>query len=226
MSEAALLLAALQHADSGFPGGGLAFSWGLETLIADGLVRNAQEVEAFVGGQLEHRWATADRPALAGAWRDAGDLEAVVAIDERVETLVLARELREGSGRAGRALLGFHRRLSTPGAAEYEALARAGRAPAHLPVVQGLLWCGAGLALPAAEAMAAHGACLGAASAALRLGILSHVDSQRIVAAMRPRIARILAQPAPGVEAMQSFAPAAEIAAMRHEVSETRLFIN
>jgi urease accessory protein len=37
------LLAALQHADSFFPSGTASFSWGLEALRADGLVRTADD---------------------------------------------------------------------------------------------------------------------------------------------------------------------------------------
>jgi hypothetical protein len=61
------LLAALQHADSFFPSGAVSFSWGLEALRADGLVRTANDVALFIAGLLRHRWATGDRPLLAAA---------------------------------------------------------------------------------------------------------------------------------------------------------------
>jgi urease accessory protein UreF len=71
------LLAALQHADSFFPSGTVSFSWGLEALRADGLVRTAEDVTQFIAALLRHRWATGDRPILAAAHATGDDLEAV-----------------------------------------------------------------------------------------------------------------------------------------------------
>ena len=50
MADDATLLTALQHADSFFPGGGTAFSWGLESLCNDRQVASAADVERFLAG--------------------------------------------------------------------------------------------------------------------------------------------------------------------------------
>src|SRR5690348_12985619 len=113
------LLAALQHADSFFPSGTVSFSWGLEALRADGLVRTADHVALFIAALLRHRWATGDRPLLAAAHGAGDDLEAVRALDQLQEALALAHELRTGSRRMGAALLGVHARLGTRNAAAY-----------------------------------------------------------------------------------------------------------
>ena len=180
--DTATLLASLQHADSFFPGGGIAFSWGLETTIGDGMVRGAESVAAYVGGQLEQRWAVCDRLALVAAWR-AEELAEVRRIDAALEAMSLALELREGSRRAG---------LSEEGA----------------------------------QAASAHTFCVGLLGAALRLGAIGHIHSQETLLALRPAIAALIAQPAAPVEEMYSCTPAAEIAAMRHEVQTARLFAN
>ena len=224
MDEPSDLLAALQHGDSFFPSGAMSFSWGLETLQADGRVVTAAHVAAFVADQLRHRWATFDRLALASAHRAAGDLEEVRRIDELVEAQTLAAELRTGSRRVGGALLAVHEKLGTTGAAPYRALVRAGEAPGHAAVVQGLVWRGAGLSLAAAEAVSAHGLAVGLVGAALRLGIIGHVEAQRSLQALRGEIAGLLSAQAPGAAAMHAFTPAADIAVMRHETAESRLF--
>src|SRR6516162_6931153 len=95
------LLAALQHADSFFPSGTASFSWGLEALRADGLVRTVDDAAL-----LRHRWATGDRPVLAAAHTAGDDLEAVRALDHLQQAMALAHELRAGSRRMGAALLG------------------------------------------------------------------------------------------------------------------------
>src|SRR4249919_90507 len=100
MTDAASLLATLQQADSFFPAGGVAFSWGLETLITEGLFRAERDLRGLLVGQLAQRWATFDRCALVAAFEIAPDLAGVTCVDQRVEAMSLARELREGSRRA------------------------------------------------------------------------------------------------------------------------------
>lgn len=226
MSEPTADLTLLQYGDSFFPSGAVSFSWGLETLCEDGRVATVEQVTAFLQGQLRQRWATCDRAALAASYGAAEDLEAMAEIDRLLEAQTLAAELREGSRRSGGALLAVHEKLGTPGAAAYRALVRAGTAPGHLAAVQGLVGRGVGLALPASEVLSAHGLCVGLLGAALRLGLLGHVDAQRGLQEARATIAEILATPAPEVAAMSAFTPEAEIAAMRHETAETRLFAN
>ena len=67
MPETQSLLGALQFADSFFPSGSIAFSWGLETLRTDGEVVSAEQVAQFLEGQLVHRWSTFDVPLLVAA---------------------------------------------------------------------------------------------------------------------------------------------------------------
>jgi urease accessory protein len=119
MDEGERFLAALQHGDSAFPGGGFAFSWGVEGLVADELVGTANDLERVVEDLLVGRWAPFDRAALRGAFAAGSDLDRLTALDREVEAGTLVAGLREGSRRAGRALLGVHVRLATPGASAY-----------------------------------------------------------------------------------------------------------
>src|SRR5947207_11644160 len=130
------LLCALQHADSFFPSGSVAFSSGPETLHADRQVTSVEHLALFVEGQLRHRWATCDACALVAAFRARGRLDRIAEVDAIVEAMSLATELREGSKRAGASLLTVHERLGTTGAADYRALICARRAFGHLPVAQ------------------------------------------------------------------------------------------
>lgn len=220
------LLATLQHADSFFPSGGVSFSWGLEALRADGLVQSASDVALFAAGQLRHRWATADRPVLTATYAAGDDLEAVAAIDRLQDLMALPLELRMGSRRMGAALLGVHTRLETPNAASYHSHVLAQRVPGHVAVVQGLVWRGIGLDKDIVVGMGAHCFCIGMIGAALRLGIIGHLDGQRLLAKLRDLIVELLATPVPGLHEISTFTPACDIAFMRHEVQPGRLFAN
>lgn len=226
MADGTELLAALQHADSFFPGGGTAFSWGLEALCADRQVTSSSDVRQFLEGQIRNRWATCDRLFLVASHRVHGDLDAVAVLDRRLEAMTLPRELREGAARAGAALLNIHERLETPGASAYRTLVRSGLAPGHLPVVQGLVLAGCGLGEAAATAISAHALTVNVVGAALRLSVISHVDAQRILTDLRRLVAGILARPVDSVGESAVYTPATDAAAMRHEVQSGRLFAN
>ena len=219
-------LAALQFGDSFFPSGAVSFSLGLETLYADGIVADAAGLDAFLTDQVTDRWATSERAFLAAAHRTCPDWPAVAEIDALQEAMALPRELREGSRKGGAALLGVHARMETPGAQAYRARLRAGEAHGHLAVVQGVVLAGSGLDLARTEAVSLHGLCATILGAALRLGLIGHLDGQIILRGLRPRMAALLARPAPRLDEAFSYAPLADVAAARHEEAAVRLFSN
>ena len=69
MTDVAATLAVLQFGDSLFPSGAVSFSWGLEGLAENGVVTGADDVRAFVIGQLNARWASFDRAVVVAAHR-------------------------------------------------------------------------------------------------------------------------------------------------------------
>jgi len=219
-------LAALQFGDSFFPSGAVSFSLGLETLYADGIVADAASLEEFLTDQVTDRWATAERAFLAASHRASPDWPTVSEIDALQEAMTLPRELREGSRKGGAALLGVHARMETHGAAAYRERLRAGSAHGHLAVVQGVVLKGSGLDLARAEAVSLHGLCATILGAALRLGLIGHLDGQIMLRGLRPRMAALLAEPAPGLDEVCAYAPLADVAAARHEEAAVRLFSN
>jgi len=221
------LLAALQHGDSFFPSGAVAFSAGLETLAGEGRLSSVDDVRIFLRSQLLGRWGGSDRAFLAAAHQCAADdLARLVTIDRLADAATLPAELRAGSIRAGAALLGVHEKLETPGAAGWRARVRAGETPGHLPVVQGLCFAGSGLDLATSEAVSIHALLTGLAGAAIRLGCIGHIAGQQIITDLQPDIVGLLGTPAPQPEDAWSYAPVADIAVMRHETHDARLFAN
>ncbi|MBT4888198.1 MAG: urease accessory protein UreF [Rhodospirillales bacterium] len=230
MSNASLLLASLQHGDSFFPSGAVSFSWGLETLFSEGALTNADDIEAFARTQLQGRWAGFDRSVLISAHDAAslkdGDIDELHRIDAIVETQTLAREMRDGSHRSGLALLRVHEKMGTPGTSSYYDDIRGNKTRGHLSVMQGFVWARCGITKFDAQVIAAHALCVGLLGAALRLGAIGHVDSQRILASLRDPIDLILCHEAPVLERVHAFTPHSEIAVMRHETADSRLFAN
>jgi urease accessory protein len=226
MSDCASLLASLQQSDSFFPGGSMAFSWGLEALQQDGLVTDAASLAVFVEAQALDRWATFDQGIVGAAWQAGESLEGWGEVDAVAQALTLPEPMREGSRRLGRTFADVHARLDCSLARSLRALIADGRAHGHLPAVQGVLWRSFGIGEREARAISAHAACTGAVSAAVRLGIVGHLDAQRVLTHLRAPLAAVLALPAPALDALSSATFAADIAAMCRHRHEARLFAN
>ena len=225
-NRAISLLASLQQSDSFFPGGAMAFSWGLEGLVRDGLVSDAATLFAFVESQALSRWASFDQGVLCAAWRAGDSFEAWQEVDALAEAMSLPATLRNGSRRLGRTLADVHARLGSNVASRIRAAIVDGRTPGHLCAVQGVVWRGMQVAEEDARAISAHMACTGAVSAAVRLGIIGHLDAQRALSLLRVPLAEILAQPAPALDNLHAATFAADIATLRSQTHDARLFAN
>ena len=226
MTEAWLAL--LQFADGLFPAGGFAHSFGLETYVQDGAVSDRAGLEAFVTAHLEGSAGPADAVAVALAVRLAAgdDVAGWVALDARMDAMKAVPELRAASRQMGRQTL---RVAATLGPDAFltavEHAAADGLTPGHHAVA-----FGAALGRTGVEPELAAGAYLYSTAAllvgaGLRLIALGQLDGQRVLAAMRPRIARLAAEAATAsMEEMWSFNPGLELASIRHATLDARLF--
>jgi urease accessory protein len=220
------LLASLQQSDSFFPGGAMAFSWGLEGLMRDALVTDATTLLAFVESQALSRWASLDQGLMCGAWRAGDAFDVWHEVDALAEAMSLPPALRNGSRRLGRTLADVHARLGSETANRIRDAISAGRTPGHLATVQGAVWRSLGIAEEEARAISAHMTCTGSVSSAVRLGIVGHLDAQRVLTLLRAPLARVLAQPAPPLDDLHAATFAADIAALRSQTHDARLFAN
>ncbi len=220
------LLRAIWQADPTFPSGGFAFSNGIEGALASEGDAGGATLERHVRATLLHRWACADRVAVVRAWRSAGDIGSLCAIDAEWEVLATPEPLRTGSRRNGVALVTSHLRLETPGARMLSDAIRGKSMQGHLPVVQGALWSGAGLDERGAVAASAYAAVNGMVAAAIRLGRVGAVEAQAVIAACLPLIGELAEAPVSNGTLMTATTPFLDIAAMRQAHAELRLFAN
>lgn len=223
MTDAGTLLRALQYADSFFPAGGTALSWGVEPLILDAEIDGLADLKAFTTAQLRHRWATFDRWVLRKVY--GASFDEIAEVDWLVESLSLSKGLREGSRRSGQALLGMHTRLDLASTRDYRQLIDSGEAFGHLAVMQGFVFDRLGLPVDAAEAISAHVLVTGFASAAVRLSHIGAKEAQELIRHGREIAEELLATECTG-DLPFAFQPCVEIACMRHETRVPRLFSN
>ena len=219
------MLRALQFADSFFPSGALSFSAGMETLTETGLLRAEQSVRDFVFSQLKHRWASFDLPVVMQAARVSPDLESLCELDRLVEAQSLVSDMREGSKRNGCALLAVHKKMDSDIAQHYQDRILTGDAYGHIAVVQGLLWSSMSIDQNTIAVMSGHVLATGLVSAAIRLGILGHIDAQIILSKSHNIILDVLHKPLTDIDHIHTFVPMADIAVMKHETADSRLFM-
>jgi urease accessory protein len=231
-SDGAALLALLQLADSQFPAGGFAHSYGLEQLAREDHIVDAAGVESFVRSVVVHQAATADARAAIAAAR-ARDIEAVVAIDAGLFVTKAAQELRNASTTLGRRVLeevAAHPESTSPLLSSYLEAVRQGQSPGNHAVAFGVAGAASGAAPGAIASALLLGTASAILSAAMRLLPVSHRDVQGALHRLRPMIATLAEDADADVASrgasteLLSFHPIQEIAAMRHGVAPVRLF--
>jgi urease accessory protein len=220
------LLALLQFTDGLFPAGGFAHSFGLETYVQAGTVRDREGLEAFISAHLEGSSGPADAVAAALAARADRDLTAIVDLDARLDAMKLVPEFRAASVQMGRQTL---RVASALGANAFvAALARAvetEESHGHHAVIFGAVTGDAGLDPQSVAAGFLHSTATLLINAGLRLLAIGQRDGQLTLARLRPLIVRLAAEAAAlGPDDLWSFTPALDIAGIRHARLEARLF--
>jgi urease accessory protein len=221
-------LSLLQFSDGLFPAGAYAHSFGLETCVQSGKVGDAAGVEGFLRAYLEGCAGPTDAVALVCARRAAANenLASCLALDEMLDAMKTSSELRDASRQMGRQTLRVATHLPCqPLLEEFGKAVFDEIAPGHHPIVFGMI--GGILGWNALEMTGAYLYSTSSAlvGAALRLLPLGQLAGQRIIWNVRPLIARLAEDAQDKHEAdMWSFAPALEIASMRHGLLDARLF--
>jgi len=222
------LVSLLQFADSAFPAGGYAHSFGLETYCAAGVVRDGAGLEAFLRSHLEGSGGPCDATAAAGALRAIarGDMAACAALDQTLDAMKPVRELREASRQMGRQTLRVGAALAADERiAGYLAELEAGRVPGHHAVGFGMVAGALGWGAEDAAAALLYSASALLVGAGLRLMRMGQLEGQRVLWSLGPLIER-LADEAAGRDPddLWSFAPGIEIQSLRHTALSARLF--
>jgi urease accessory protein len=229
------LASLLQFADGLLPVGSYAHSFGLESYAAAGTICDAAGVESFLLAYLQGSTAPADTVAMLAARRaalaeDGSGLPGCFSIDYALDAMKPAAETRNASRQMGRQVLRIAANLGEPFTA-HGLVANLFRAveneetPGHHAMAFGAV--AASLEWNEEDAACAYlySSCSSLIAAALRLMPLGQLAGQRILWKLLPVIAR-LANETQGKEMQDiwTFAPALEIAAMRHATLDARLF--
>ena len=228
MASPAALLSLLHFADTAFPTGGYAHSFGLERYCQEAVVRDVDGLERFLLAQLEGAAGPCDATAAVGAARAIAhdDVDACRRLDETIDAMKPVREFREGSRQMGRQTLRVSAALTGDARlGAYLEAVNAGVAPGHHAPAFGMA---AGILGWDAEATATsflYSTTALLVGAALRLLPIGQMAGQQVLWRLHPVIARVAREAAARDPAdLWAFAPGLDIAGMLHARLETRLF--
>lgn len=205
------LLTLVQWLSPAFPVGSFAYSHGLEWAIAEGQVTSVATAEGWITTILSEGAGRTDAILLTQALDPAQDAAALGVL---AEALAASRERWVETMEQGRAL-----------ALTVSALTGQEVPPLPYPVALGLAARGLGVAPARVAALYLHAFATTLTLAAIRFVPLGQTEGQRLIAGLRPLIERIADEAADaGLDEIGSGAFGADLAAMRHETMETRMF--
>ncbi len=217
-----------------YPVGAFSFSHGLEQAVAGDTVCNASSAQEWIGDCLRFGAGRADAILLCHAWRAAGrgegggdefgqgvqDDAAMAGVKSLVEITSLACALSPSAERLGETV-----EIGT-GFAAVTAQAWGAHAPAApYPVAVGVAAARAGIALAPCVQLFLQAYVANLVSAAVRLVPLGQTEGQAITATLMDDVAAVAADAiAARLEDIGGCAILSDIASMRHETQEVRLF--
>ncbi len=222
------LPALLQTSDALFPTGAYAHSLGFEEFARLANVRDEAGLRGFAELHLIPALHELELPYLRFAFDAVENLAALWEVDREISAWKLAREAREASTSIGRRRLAALRVVNdAPLYAEFaDAIAR-GEARGHHLTVCAVQARAEGFPLPAALAAYFYHSIAGLCSAALKLIRIGQDGCQRVLRhALMHAETTIAASLAVERDEAGVFDPLIEIASMRHEFANERLFIS
>ncbi len=211
-----------------FPIGGFAWSAGLETAIADRRITDSTSLQNWIVGNLAAGGTRTDAILLAEAWRVVDADTAQAASPNTALALAALADL-------GLALIGSRERwLETTITADSYRRAMAAwpvavldrlPAPCPWPIAVGAIAAAHHIDLTDTLLAWLTSTVHGQISVAVRLVPLGQTDGLRVLAALEPQIAALATAAAnAGMDDIGGIAYAADVAQMRHEVIEPRIF--
>lgn len=215
----------LQLADAAFPAGAFGHSFGLETAIVEGRVRDAASLHDWIARYVTFSCATADGAAMFLLLTERVSL---AALDARLRAAQPNAEIRRANAHLARATLDTYLAmgLADPEIVRYRAAIAGGEAGGIHALAAALGY--RAIEAPTAAALEAHATTLvaGCASVAARAVPLGQRDVARVRWDLRAAIGAFVARAsaARGLDDLRASAVDCEIDGLRHRRLPARLF--
>ena len=217
----------LQLNDATFPIGSYTHSWGLETFVQKGIIRDAQTAESYFRSELESNFLTNDFLCARLSYEAAekSDWKAIQEIDEIYNASKNAKEIREGSKKLAAR---FIKTVNLWGRAEnLESTAGNPYIPNHFPAVYGSHCALSKISEDEALKAFLYSQISARVVTAVKLVPLSQSQGQKILHSLFTLFGEILEKVMRlSKDDLCRSSPQSEILSMQHEFLYTRLYMS
>ncbi len=211
MDESADLLTLTHWLSPVFPIGGYAYSHGLEWAIADGAVKSAAGLHDWMRVVLARGSGVSDAVLLISAMEDQAD---IAALNDWAAAFAASAERWQETWEQGSA---FVRAVN--------AVTGRDEAPVALPVAVGRAAAGLSLSPERVAALYLQAVVANLVTGAVRHVPLGQVEGQRVIAGLQETVLSVASRAVDmAPEDIRSAAFGSDMAAMRHETQDVRIF--
>ncbi|HEY7570088.1 MAG TPA: urease accessory UreF family protein [Nitrososphaeraceae archaeon] len=221
----------LQLSDSFFPTGMYTTSSGLESLFySKSKIKTPDELKTLITVYLENQIGPADCTALGVSYSciESTDIDELIKVDQTIFSMKLIEEVRNASVRSGTQLLRCVNYF-LPGneiIVKFQDAIKRSKASGVYPVSLAVASYSLGISKYNSGIMMLYSFTVSIIGAALRLGMIQHLDGQKLIHDLKPSIlatvAKNINRP---LSSMWQFTPGIDIIQIAHELMPSKMFI-
>ncbi len=223
-------LAVMQLSDSFFPTGLYATSNGLEFLFSNNDIKGVEDIKNMIKVNIEQQIGPLDCVALSNTYINAlkKDFEEIIQADEVAFIMKPIKEIRKASVNSGIQLIKCVSEFVKDDDMlnEYQNAIKEKKVHGIFPVAFAICCNALKIKKEKSLTMLLYGFTVSVIGAALRLGLIQHLEGQKIIHETKPIIIQTLKENSnKSLFDMWQFAPEFDIIQMSHEKMDSKMFI-
>ena len=222
----------MQLSDSFFPSGMFSMSGGLESFVNEKKISDPEDVLMFIKEQIEFQLIPCDCVVVSIAYEGMknNDLSNVIQIDNKYYSMKLSKEIRNSSVRSGKQIFNCLKYMIGESKNkiinQFENKIDSKETPCTYPVALGITAVCLELPIQSVMRMLLYSFSSSVVSSAIRLGVIQHLDAQKILKSLGKFVNNIVLNLSQKKSKdIWQLTPLIEIHQMNHEHNESRMFI-
>ena len=223
-------LAVMQLSDSFFPTGLFATSNGLEFLFSKNQIKGVDDLKNMIKITIEQQIGPSDCVALVNTLENANnkDFEKIIQTDEISFAMKSIKEIRNASVNSGIQLVKCVSEFVKENEIfnQYQNAIKEKKVYGIFPVAFAICCNSLNIRKEKSMTMLLYGFTVSVVGAALRLGLIQHLEGQKIIHDVKPIIIQTIEKNIDkSIFDMWQFAPQLDIGQMSHEKMDSKMFI-
>ena len=222
-------LSVMQMSDSFFPTGLYTMSNGLETLFDEKQIQTVDQIEEFIRTVISQQIGPSDCVALSNSYDFATskDIGKIIECDKTLYSMKLVKESRDAICRSGSQMIKCVKSFVIDDMIDsfYMKISES-QTPSTHPVVIAVCSNILGIKKENAMMMMLYGFTVSTIGAALRLGLIDHLQSQKIIHTLKPLVKKTVEENiTKKLNEMWQFTPESDVIQILHEQKFSKMFI-